>query len=219
MEFLAILFDFDYTLADSSQGVVKCVNGALGDLGLPPAAPEAICKTIGLSLPETFLKLMGQEYLHQSQDFAQYFRQHADEVMADLTFMYPSVAPVARLLKRHGKRLGIVSTKFRYRIEAILQRENLRDLFDVIVGGEDVAHHKPNPEGLQRALADLQCSPEQALYVGDSVVDAETAKRAQTSFVAVLSGVTLQMAFKDYSVYGIIENLQQLPAKLALNEN
>lgn len=213
-EFRAIIFDFDYTLADSSQGVVKCVNSALRDLGLPPATPEAICGTIGMSLTETFLKLSGQEHTGRSQEFARHFKRHADEIMADLTVLYPAVASVARLLRQQGMKLGIVSTKYRYRIESILQRENVRDLFDMIVGGEDVASHKPDPEGLKRAMADLGCSPAQTLYVGDSVVDAETAKRAKISFVAVLSGVTGRKAFEGYPILAVIENLSQLPEKL-----
>ncbi len=48
--FRAVLFDFDYTLGDSSEGIVLCVNRALESLGRPPAPPEAIRPTIGLSL-------------------------------------------------------------------------------------------------------------------------------------------------------------------------
>ena len=215
MELQAILFDFDYTLADSSRGVVRCVNDALHDLGLPPAVPDAICRTIGMSLTDTLVSLAGPERASQGPEFARRFKHHADQAMADLTVLYPAVDPVMRLLRRQGKKLGIVSTKFRYRIEGILQRDSLRDLFDVIVGGEDVAGHKPDPEGLRRAMADLHCSPPQVLYVGDSVIDAETAKRAGVSFVAVLSGVTSRSEFAGYPAIEIVENLSQLPERLA----
>jgi len=215
VEIKAILFDFDYTLADSSRGVVRCVNGALRDLGLPAALPEAIYPTIGMSLADTFVSLAGPDHAVQSLEFARRFKQHADQVMADLTVLYPAVDPVMRALRRQGKKLGIVSTKFRYRIEGILQREGLRDRFDVIVGGEDVAAHKPDPEGLRRAMADLHCPPPQVLYVGDSLIDAETARRAGVSFVAVLSGVTGRSEFAGYPDIGIIESLAQLPERLA----
>jgi phosphoglycolate phosphatase len=214
MEFQAILFDFDYTLADSSRGVVRCVNDALRDLGLPPALPDAIYPTIGMSLTDTFVRLVGPARAGQGPEFARRFKHHADQAMADLTVLYPMVDPVVRLLRRQGKKLGIVSTKFRYRIEGLLQRDNLRDLFDVIVGGEDVAGHKPDPEGLRRAMAELHCSPPQVLYVGDSVIDAETARRAGVSFVAVLSGVTGRGEFSGYPDIKIIESLAQLPQRL-----
>jgi len=211
----AILFDFDYTLADSSRGVVRCVNDALRDLGLPAALPEAIYRTIGMSLAETLVSLAGPDHAVQSLEFARRFKQHADQVMADLTVLYPTAGPAMRALRRQGVKLGIVSTKFRYRIEGILQRDNLRDLFDVIVGGEDVAAHKPDPEGLRRAMADLHCSPPQVLYVGDSAIDAETARRAGVSFVAVLTGVTGRSEFAGYSDLEIVDSLSQLPQRLA----
>jgi phosphoglycolate phosphatase len=135
--------------------------------------------------------------------------------MADLTVLYPTVDSTMRLLRRQGKKLGIVSTKFRYRIEGVLQRDNVRDLFDVIVGGEDVASPNPDPEGLHRAITSLQCSLEKTLYVGDSVADAEAAKRAKVSFAAVLSGVTSRNEFRDYPVIEIVEDLLQLPERLA----
>jgi phosphoglycolate phosphatase len=113
-------------------------------------------------------------------------------------------------LKKHGLKLGIVSTKFRYRIEGILTRDNLLDAFDVVIGGEDVTQHKPNPEGLQRAKERLNSLFSQTLYIGDSVIDAETAQRGDIPFVAVLSGVTPREEFGRYTVAGIVENLSQL---------
>ena len=55
----AVVFDFDYTLADSSCVTTECINFALGNLGLPVVSPVHACGTIGLSLPETFYVLTG----------------------------------------------------------------------------------------------------------------------------------------------------------------
>ncbi len=216
MPFETVIFDFDYTLADSSQGVVKCANNALRDLGLAAADASAICATIGLSLTETFLKLVGQPHSPQSEQFAARFKHHADREMANLTFLYPTVDPTTRLLKQRSIKLGIVSTKFRYRIESILRWDGLESIFDVIVGGEDVSSHKPHPEGLLRAMTDLRSSPQATLYVGDSTVDAETAVRANVAFLAVLSGVTPGAAFTGFPTIGVVESLSELPQILSL---
>ncbi|MBN1993245.1 MAG: HAD-IA family hydrolase [Anaerolineae bacterium] len=212
----AILFDFDYTLADSSQGVVECINFALTNLGLPEVSEERACRTIGLSLPDTFQILTGQNDVAQSNTFVRLFLQQADEVMADLTALFSTVPPTVTALKKRGLKLSIVSTKFRRRIKTVLAREGLADSFDVIIGGEDVANHKPNPEGLQMALDKLGCAPADSLYVGDSITDAETAARAAIPFVAVLSGVTPKDAFRGYAVYEFLENVGQLPLLLGL---
>ena len=212
----AILFDFDFTLADSSKGVEECITYGFTMLDLPIPSKQEIFKTIGLSLKDTFLTLAGTQNKKKVEAFSQYFIQKADKVMADLTIIFENVHNVIHLLKNHGFTLGIVSTKFRYRIESILARDNLLHYFDIIIGGEDVNTHKPDPESLLLAINILKLSPSQVLYIGDSITDAETAKRAGISFLPVLSGMTLQETFKKYNTVGIIKTLSELPILLEI---
>ncbi len=204
-----MIFDFDYTLADSSRGVLECVNHALRNMGLPTAQPEDIKKTIGTSLPDTLATLAGRENEERSEEFSRLFIERADEVMADMTVVLDDVPRVIGQLKDEGFSLGIVSTKFRYRIETILGRAGLLEPFDIIVGGEDVSRHKPDPEGLLMAKERLG-SLESILYVGDSLSDAEAAMRAGLPFVAVLSGVTPREAFEGYPIHSILNKLSEL---------
>jgi phosphoglycolate phosphatase len=207
----AVLFDFDYTLGDSSRGILECVNFAFNGMGLPRANEERTAQTIGLSLTETFKQLSGETHPSRTDQFVRLFLQRADEVMVDLTVVFESVPDVLSLLRKKGAALGIVSTKFRYRIASILDREGLRDLFEVIVGGEDVTRHKPDPQGLLMAVNGLAIPLPACVYVGDSVIDAETARRAKIPFLAVLSGVTPEKAFHRYPVRKILRKLEELP--------
>jgi phosphoglycolate phosphatase len=208
-----ILFDFDYTLADSSRGVESCINYALRQLGFPPVSYQEVCKTIGSSLPETYAHLTG-ESASLSGKFQQLFIERAEEVMADRTVLFESTPVTIRSLRELGYTLGIVSTKFRYRIETILRREGLGDSFQVIVGGEDVAKHKPDPESLVIALDRLAASPGESIYVGDHVIDAIAASEVGIPFIAVLSGVTPREAFKECKVHWILRDVSGLPALL-----
>jgi len=205
-----LIFDFDYTLADSSRGVLSCNNYALNKLGYPETAYEKSCQTIGLSLWETFSFLTG-EAAEKGGEFHRLFIERAEEVMADSTTLLDVTPATIHKLKTLGYALGIVSTKFRYRIETILTRENLLTPFDVIIGGEDVSKHKPDPESLQMAVKKLGALPENTLYIGDSLVDAMTAKRLGIPFIAVLSGVTPKSAFNGYPVVKILRNIGELP--------
>ena len=126
--------------------------------------------------------------------------------------LFDSVAPVVEALLAGGVSLGIVSTKFRYRIEAVLEREGLGHAFAIIIGGEDVVAHKPDPMGLVAAVARLGRSLAETLFVGDSAVDAETTRRAGVPFVAVLTGVTSRAAFVPYRPVAVIDDLSSLPA-------
>jgi phosphoglycolate phosphatase len=212
--FTSVIFDFDYTLADSSSGEVECVNYALKTMNLPPASDSDIHTMIGVSLPETFRRLTQDPNESRSDEFVQLFIRRADEVMLDYIVLFDSVKPTIKTLMESGLTLGIVSTKYHRRIEAFLKREDLTNAFKVIVGGEDVIVHKPDPTGLLMAIEQLGHSTSQTVYVGDSVVDAETAMRASVPFIAVLSGVTPKNAFRDYAPLAVIDNLQTLPSLL-----
>jgi phosphoglycolate phosphatase len=208
--FQAILFDFDYTLADSSRGAIACIAYALHELGLPEVSDEAACRTIGLSLSDTLTALAGPQPDAVRAYFARLFVEHADRVMADRTVLLPGAREAVARLQDQGRSLGIVSTKYRRRIEAILRREGLLTSFSVIVGGEDVARHKPHPDSLHLAMRRLGLGPGDVLYVGDSVTDAVAARNAGLAFVAVLSGTTPPDAFAHCAVTAILDDLCQV---------
>jgi phosphoglycolate phosphatase len=210
-----VLFDFDFTLADSSKGVVECINFAFGRLGLARAPEDRIRRTIGLSLRSALPILAGGEMADRTDEFVRLFVQRANEVMADLTHLFDDAPGAVMRLKERGYTLGIVSTKFRYRIAEILRRERLTGAFDVIVGGEDVSAHKPDPEGVFKAVSQTRYQSDDTVYVGDSLVDAETAQRAGLPFIAVLTGTTTKDDFAGYPLAGALENLAELPPLLA----
>ena len=212
----AIICDFDFTLADSSPGVVACVNEALAGLGLPPASAERIHATIGLSLPHTLQALTGIMDPAIATAFTRRFVAHADQVMHGLTLLYPWVAETVLALRAAGQRLGIVSSKYRYRIERILAEGGLASQFEVIIGGEDVSQHKPDPAGLLLALQRLNLPAPEVLYVGDHPVDAEAASRAGLPFMAVLTGTSDVPSFAPYPVHSFPANVSHLPSQLQM---
>jgi phosphoglycolate phosphatase len=191
------------------------MNYALGKLGLPAATYEAVCPTIGLSLREALVALGGAEHEVRHQEFFRFFVERADIVMAPSCQFLDGVADCLRGLSGSGYRLGIVSTKNRYRIEMVLEREGLTECFSTIVGAEDVNEYKPDPQGLQMAMERLAIARDELLYVGDSQVDAETAKRARVPFVAVTSGVTPKAAFDQHPKHAVLDSVAELPGWLS----
>jgi phosphoglycolate phosphatase len=211
-----VLFDFDLTLVDSTLGAVECVNYALDAMALPRAKPQAIRATIGLSLAATLASLTGLTDPALAGKFANHFVTRADLRMVELTSVFPDVAPTLGQLKAAGFRTGIVSTKFRYRIENILARNGLLDGFDIIIGGEDVTRHKPDPEGLLMALGQLGAQDSDSLYVGDHPVDAEAAAAAAIPFAAVLTGAAARSDFDPWPASLVLGSLKDLAPLLGL---
>ncbi|MBN1997590.1 HAD-IA family hydrolase [candidate division KSB1 bacterium] len=211
MKIKTILFDFDYTLADSSRGVFECVNYALERMGLPKFSYADVCKTIGLSLPNTYFYLTHRDNEDEIKKFKNLFIERADQVMVENTRIFDVVPQTLKKLKAFDITLGIVSTKFRHRIKSILKRENLLDYFHVIVGGEDVVSHKPDPEGLLLALSKLAVLPENCIFVGDSRVDGELSVRGKIKFVGVCTGTTKREEFNHYFPLFVCDTIEQLP--------
>lgn len=191
----AVIFDFDYTLGDTTNGIVQSANYALKTLGHAEKSVDEIKRTIGLSLKDTFAALTDSRDEEQSERFTALFREKADEVMTDSAALYDRVPDILRELHKTHK-IGIVTTKFHYRIEAILKKFGVCELVDVIIGGEDVSREKPDPEGLLKAVDALGARKSETLYVGDSLVDARTAMDAGVGFAAVTTGTT-----SDFSQY------------------
>jgi len=204
-----VLFDFDLTLADSATAVETCVCHALSQAGLPRPEPDRVRRLIGHSLTSTFAQLAPE---YPTEPLVAAFLERADEVMVDLTSLYPPVTSVLTALRQADHRLGIVSTKFRFRIEAILDRAEVTGVFDVIVGGEDVTHFKPHPEGIQRALAELGATePAESVYVGDSAIDGATAAAAGVPFIGVVSGATSRADLFAAGARDVLADLAALP--------
>lgn len=213
----AILFDFDYTLVDSSPGIIACANYALAQLGLPAVEPECICATIGLSLGETFAKLTGLCEPEQQAGFVRYFVQRADEIMVDSTTLYDIAREVIPALVQRGMQLGIVSTKYRSRLEGVLQREGLKGYFAVLVGGDSIPQQKPAPDGLLLAAKLMGLAVADCLYIGDSPVDAQAARRAGMDFIGLLSGPAMAAAFNNERPLALLPDLAQLLGWLEAN--
>ena len=210
MNYTTYLFDFDYTLANSSKGIVLCFQHVLQRNGYIAVSDEAIKRTIGKTLEESFSILAGVTDPEVLKTYRSEYVKEADVYMTANTVLYPETHSVIAALKNAGKKTGIISTKFRYRIRELLDKKQLIDLFDIIVGGEDVKTPKPSPEGLLFAMEHLGVTKAETLYIGDSVVDAETALAAGVDFAGVTHGVTTADELARYPHQKIMRSLQEL---------
>ena len=206
----AVLFDFDFTLADSSAGIITCINYALSKMGLGESSTEDINKTVGLYLPEALVSLKGERFRPRGDEFLRYFTVKADDVMVEGTFFLPGADKALKTLSQLGYRLAIVSTKYRYRIHTVLERDELRDTIEVIIGGEDVTDHKPHPEGLFKAAGRLGLPVENCVYLGDSEVDARASQAAGMPFLPVRTGTTPAETFDAYPNLAVIDSVADI---------
>lgn len=83
---------------------------------------------------KTYFSLTGNNDLKEAEQFAKFFKEKADEIMVENTILYAGVKEHLLKLKENGYKIAIVTTKFHYRIEQILNKYNANELIDIIVG-------------------------------------------------------------------------------------
>lgn len=210
MQYTTYLFDFDYTLADSSTGIVKCFRIILTRYGYMLPTDEDIKRTIGKTLESSFSTLTGVVHEDTLFKFRKEYEHEANTHMTINTQLYPETIQVLSQLKKRGCKLGIISTKYRYRIQELVESEFPENFFDVIVGGEDVKLHKPSPEGILKALDSLNADKHHTLYIGDNEVDAQAAQDANVDFAGILYGMTNRKDLASYPHRSIMTTLSEL---------
>lgn len=210
MKYTAYLFDFDYTLTDSSAGIVLCFRIILERLHYTDITDDAIRRTIGMTLEEAFALLTGEQNADILSAWRQEYTREADQYMNINTHLFPDSLPTLEQLKANGAKIGIVSTKYRRRITDFFKNKTTPDFIDLIIGGEDVCHAKPHPEGILTAIRRLEIEPSSLLYVGDSTIDARAAQAAGVDFAGVLTGTTSCEELKAYPHVRIMHSLNEL---------
>ncbi|HFK5508253.1 HAD family hydrolase [Elizabethkingia anophelis] len=204
------IFDFDYTLADSSKGIIMCFRYVLENHGYHDISYHQIKLTIGKTLEESFSILTGITDKEVLTSYAKEYVKKADDWMTANTVLFPETSAVLHALKERGYKIGIVSTKYRYRIMEFVEKEFPKEFFDIVIGAEDVRAHKPDPAGLILAINSLQSDLERCLYIGDSIIDAKTALAIGVDFYGVLNGITTREELLIYPHIKIADNLNDL---------
>ncbi|MGN0968115.1 MAG: HAD family hydrolase [Oscillospiraceae bacterium] len=210
MKYRAVLFDFDYTLGDSTKPIVESYTVGLTSMGWPVPDREAVRRTVGYTLEDGYTMLTGDTDEEHRREFFHRFKAHAAAIMVKDTVLCPGASEVLDWLRETGVPAGIVSTKGGDVLDGIFKNQGLRDRLTLIVGGQDVTKAKPDPEGLNLAVERLKEDKSVILFCGDTVIDAETARRAGVDFCAVLNGTTPAEAFDEYPHAHIAPDLADL---------
>lgn len=209
----ALLFDLDGTLVDSIPIILTSFEETFIEMQIPCPPKEEIKKGIGSHLKDIFRHFVPENRIQESIDiYRKYYlkKQYSGEVL-----LFPGVKEtLATLAKKYP--LGIVTTKLASVSQDLLKDLEVFDLFQTVVGAEDVSKCKPNPEPLFLACSRMNIIPSDAIYVGDSIHDAQAAQNANILFFGVTTGTGTK---KDLEEYGeVFADLKSLSEKNLLSE-
>jgi phosphoglycolate phosphatase len=181
----AVLFDFDGTLIDSYPAITASVNHVRALHGLAPLSVVEVTPHVGRGPGHLLEETVGRG---DPDANAAAYRAHHPTVMGPLTRLLPGAAETLAGLKQRGLKTGLCTNKPVAFTRELVRTLGIADSLDVILGPEDIGRYKPAPDILLAALHRLGVEPGQALYVGDMVVDIQTARAAHVAVWVVATG-------------------------------
>lgn len=170
----ALLFDFDGTLLDTNELIIQTFLHVLGERFPGKYNREAVLPFLGPTLVESFNTIDPD----LTETLVEAYRAHNIQLHDEMAIPFDGVVETMYKLKAQGYKLAIVSTKRRGMIDRGLKLMECEDLFDTIIGLEDVKNTKPDPEPIQLALNRLEVAKEDALMIGDNFHDIVGGQRA-----------------------------------------
>jgi phosphoglycolate phosphatase len=211
------LFDLDGTLVDSAPDIAGALNAALaaaGHAGVDEATTRNWVGSGSRILLERALTHRGANAQIADEPlmarlqarFIDHYRAH----IADRSRPYDGVVDTLQRLRARGARLAVVTNKFEALSRQLLEALCMRDYFAAVIGGDTLPQRKPDARPALHACALLRCTPADALFVGDSLTDVETARAAGCPVVCVRDGYNHGTNAEQLGADAVIDSLIEL---------
>ena len=203
-----IAFDWDGTLYDSTQIIVRCIQSAVVDVGGQKPTDEQAAYVIGMALmpalahaapdvPKDKYPMLGERYRHH------YAAHHNDLSLFD------GILPMLQALREKQHLLTVATGKSRQGLDDALHQVALRGMFDGSRTADETAG-KPNPRMLNELMAEFGVPPERTLMIGDTTHDLEMAHNAGCASVAVSYGAHGTSDFGQWNPLTVAHNVSEL---------
>lgn len=205
-----VVLDFDGTMADTRHIIVKTMRQTIEHMQLEPRTEQQLASMIGLPLKESFLRLHPISEQQAEECATAYRRIFETNNTAGAVTLFPHVENTLRTLHAAGKTLTIASSRNHSSLRGFVDSMHIDDIISYMLGADDTAIHKPEPEPVLRTLRDLGFCAGQTIVVGDTDYDICMGRNAGTLTCGVTYGngtrESLHQAGADY----IIDDFAQL---------
>ena len=193
---MIIIFDLDGTLINTISDLGQACNHALAACGFPTHKIEDYPRLVGNGVNKLIERALPEQHRNEETvlRLREYFVPYYDEHNCDFTRPYDGIPELLHTLKEQGHLLAVASNKYQAATEKIVA-QLFPGIFDVVLGERVGVERKPNPQIVYDILEAkgerLEAKGKEILYIGDSLVDAETARAAASQLSTLNSQLSL----------------------------
>ena len=214
MKYDAILYDMDGTVLDTVSDLCDSMNYALSRFSLPPISDAQAMQYLGsgakryaeLACPEGSDAELIEQVL---QVYKPWYKAHC----RIRTAPYAGIPELMQTLKACGAKQAIISNKPDSAVQALVP-EFFDGLLELAVGESAEVRRKPAPDSVLRAAGEMGVAVEKCVYIGDTEVDIETARRAGMDCVCVAWGFRSVEQLRSAGAPRIVRSVEELKAVL-----
>jgi HAD superfamily hydrolase (TIGR01509 family) len=208
----AVLFDIDGTLVDSNYLHVDAWDRAFADAGIPVDAWR-VHRSIGMDSKKLLEALVSdapeERVSHAKELHSDYYKQTADRLRP-----FEGAPDLLRAVDRLGMTVVLATSAPEDELEILRQVLDVDDAVSEVTSAGDVETAKPEPDVVHVALQKAEVDAAEAVFVGDTIWDAEAAKRAGVPMIGVLSGGVSERELRDAGAVAVFEDAADLLAHL-----
>lgn len=202
-----IIFDLDGTLVDAYPAITGSFNYAMRSLGYPARSPGVIRRAVGLGDEELLRPFVKQEDLAKA---LRLYRSHHQTALLEGSRLFPGVKGLLNYSRGKGYLLAVASNRPTKFSRILIRHLKIDKYFDYVLCADKLRQGKPHPEILNKIRRHFSLKIDQALYVGDMVIDALAGRRAGINTVLVTTGSSSRSQIKKEEPYRIIRGIKGL---------
>lgn len=212
MKYKAVLFDLDGTLLDTLDDITDSMNSVLSKDSFPLHTKEVFetfvgdgeAKLVERALPE------GKKDAESVEKYLKLYREVYNENCTVKTAPFPGIPELISELRKQGVKLTVLSNKLHSLTNKTITHYFNPSDFTLIWGKQDAYPKKPDPASAKAQISELNISPEEFLYLGDSEIDMQTAKGAGMFAVGATWGFRPESVLRDHGADLIVHKPEEV---------
>ncbi len=179
-QYSAYLFDADGTLFDTTELIYQCFCYTCKEFGNLDVTREQVFANIGIPLRPQLEHFLGPLSPEKEEVVVKAHMDFQLAIYKEHLAIFPGVQKTLEMLKNRGAQCAIVTSRKQFTLTLYLKQTGIYDYFDALITPELTQKHKPEPEPTFEACKQVQCSPQESLFIGDAVFDIQSGQSAGT---------------------------------------